>query len=69
MVNSVFGILSIICLVLGFVSIFASIAIWFVKKGDSPETKANAERFGLFVGLWVPAFFALAVYFKLLATA
>ncbi len=67
MAVSALNILSVICLVLGFVSIFASIAIWFIKKGDSPESKANAERFGIFVGLWVPAFFALAVYFRLLA--
>ena len=68
MVYSVFNVLSIVCLVFGFVSIIASIAIWFVKRGDNPETKANAERFGIFVGLWVPAFFALAIYFRMLAT-
>jgi len=68
MAVSALNILSVICLVLGFVSIFASIAIWFIKKGDSAESKANAERFGIFVGLWVPAFFALAVYFRLLAS-
>jgi hypothetical protein len=68
MQNSVFNVLSIVCLVFGFVSILGSIVIWFVKKGDSPETKAYAERFGIFVGLWVPAFFALAIYFRLLAT-
>lgn len=67
MVTTVFNIVSIVCLVFGFVSIFASIGIWFVKKGESPDSKASAERFGIFVGLWVPAFFALAVYFRLLA--
>ncbi len=65
---SALNILSIICLVLGFVSIFASIAVWFIKKGDTPESIANAERLGIFVGLWVPAFFTLAVYFRLLAS-
>ena len=59
--------LSLICLILGFVSIFASITVWFMKKGDTPEARANAERIGIFVGLWVPAFFALAIYFKIIA--
>lgn len=59
--------LSWICLVLGFLSIFGSIAVWFARKGDSPEAKANAERFGIFVGLWVPAFFALAIFFRMIA--
>lgn len=63
---SAFNIISLICLVLGFVSIFISVGVWFVMKGNSPETKANAERLGIFIGLWVPAFFALAVYFRLL---
>jgi maltodextrin utilization protein YvdJ len=67
MIHSVFNVLSIVCLVFGFVSIFASIAIWFAKKGDAPETRAYAERFGIFVGLWVPAFFALAIYFRMVA--
>jgi len=68
MTSSAFTVISIICLVLGFVSIFASIGIWFVKRGAAAEAKANAERFGIFVGLWVPAFFALAIYFRMLAT-
>lgn len=46
-----------ICFYLGFVSIAASIAIWFFSK--EPDA-AHGERFGLFVGLWAPTFFALA---------
>jgi len=42
---------------LGFASVGASIAIWNAKKG---EDNAHAERFGIFVGLWAPTFFALA---------
>jgi len=42
--------------VLGLASVGASIAIWNTKKGDD---KANAERFGIFVGLWAPTFFAI----------
>lgn len=43
--------------VLGFASVGASIAIWNAKKGDDD---AHAERFGIFVGLWAPTFFAIA---------
>ncbi|MEX1106483.1 MAG: hypothetical protein WEB78_09810 [Ilumatobacteraceae bacterium] len=43
--------------VLGFASVAASIAIWNAKKGDDD---AHAERFGIFVGLWAPTFFAIA---------
>lgn len=46
-----------ICFYLGFVSIAASIAIWFFSK--EPDT-SHGERFGIFVGLWAPTFFALA---------
>jgi hypothetical protein len=43
--------------VLGLASVGASIAIWNAKKGDD---NAHAERFGIFVGLWAPTFFAIA---------
>ena len=43
--------------VLGFASVGASIAIWNAKKG---QDEAHAERFGIFVGLWAPTFFAIA---------
>lgn len=42
--------------VAGLLSIAASIAIWNSKKdSDAP----HAERFGIFVGLWAPTFFAI----------
>jgi len=42
--------------VLGLASVGASIAIWNSKKSDD---NAHAERFGIFVGLWAPTFFAI----------
>jgi len=42
--------------VLGLASVGASIAIWNSKKSDDI---AHAERFGIFVGLWAPTFFAI----------
>jgi hypothetical protein len=46
-----------VALVLGFASIIASILTWFFTK--SRDT-AHSERFGIFIGLWVPSFFILA---------
>ena len=51
---------------LGFISIVGSIFIWNIKKGETPEEKAHAERFGIFIGLWAPTFFALAVLAKVI---
>ena len=49
-----------LCFFLGFASIIASIAIWYLTGGTEPESKAGAERFGIFVGLWAPTFFILS---------
>ena len=46
-----------LALALGFVSIAASVATWFFTK---PKDQAHSERFGIFIGLWVPSFFILA---------
>jgi hypothetical protein len=46
-----------VCLYLGFLSIIASIATWFTA---SSENRAHGERFGIFIGLWVPSFFILS---------
>ncbi len=52
--------LSNLCLILGFLSIAGSIAIWFLTGGTEPNSQAHAERFGIFVGLWAPTFFILS---------
>ena len=49
--------ISDVSLALGFVSILLSIAVWFNSKHDD---KAHGERFGIFIGLWVPSFFILS---------
>ena len=53
--------LSQICFIMGFLSIIGSILIWATTKGVTNESVAHAERFGVFVGLWAPTFFALSV--------
>jgi len=57
MSQSLLKLLSTICFVSGFVSILASIAVWFFYKNSEP---GHAERFGIFVGLWAPTFFILS---------
>lgn len=44
-------------LALGFLSILISIITWFTAKTDD---RAHGERFGIFIGLWVPSFFILS---------
>ena len=52
--------MSLLCFVLGFMSIIASIAIWYLTGGKTPELQAHGERFGIFVGLWAPTFMILS---------
>lgn len=52
--------LSLVCLVLGFLSIAGSIAIWYLTGGKTLEAQAHGERFGIFVGLWAPTFMILS---------
>ena len=55
--NEQLEVASNVALALGFASVLASIATWFLTK---PKDRAHSERFGIFVGLWVPSFFILA---------
>lgn len=49
--------LSGISLAAGLFSIVASIATWVSRKD---EDRAHAERFGIFIGLWVPSLLILS---------
>ena len=53
-------VLSTICFQGGILSIILSIWIWWFLNGDDTETKAHAERFGIFVGLWAPTLLILS---------
>ena len=46
-----------VALGLGFISILASVISWFFTN---TRDKSHSERFGIFIGLWVPSFFILA---------
>lgn len=51
---------------LGLSSIAGSIATWYAEKGEDEAEIAHAERSGIFIGLWPPTFFTLAMLlFKL----
>lgn len=52
------GLNSDVMQVLGLASIAASIGIW--RGAKSSGDAAHGERFGIFIGLWAPTFFALA---------
>ena len=52
------GISSDVLQVAGLASIVGSILTWRAAKSSGDV--AHAERFGIFIGLWAPTFFALA---------
>jgi hypothetical protein len=49
--------LSEVSLAAGLLSIAASIATWVSKKD---QDRGHAERFGIFIGLWVPSLLILS---------
>ena len=49
----------------GFVSILASYLAYFTSRAKKGDDKAQADRWGIFVGHWAPTFFALGVALKL----
>ena len=54
------GITSDVAYTLGFLSVIGSIFIWYTQGGTKDGSdKASGERFGIFVGLWAPTFFAI----------
>lgn len=53
-------VLSTICFQGGILSVVLSIATWWFLKGDTAESQAYAERFGIFVGLWAPTLLILS---------
>mgnify|MGYP001074437253 CR=1 FL=1 len=57
MSTAILRVLSNVCFVAGFISVIAAIAVWYLFKEPDP---AHGERFGIFVGLWAPTFFALS---------
>lgn len=49
----------------GFASIGLTVASWAMSQGKPDDSRAQADRWGLFVGEWAPTFFALGTALKL----
>jgi len=47
----------------GFLSIGVSLVSWLVSRGKK-DSKAQSDRWGLFIGEWAPTFFALGIALK-----
>jgi hypothetical protein len=49
----------------GFGSIALSFIAYFVSRKKKADSKAQSDRWGIFIGHWAPTFFALGVALKL----
>ena len=49
----------------GFASIVISLISWLVSRGKKGDSKAQSDRWGIFIGHWAPTFFALGVALRL----
>lgn len=49
----------------GFGSIGLTFVSWLASRGKADDSKAQADRWGIFVGEWAPTFLALGVALKL----
>ncbi|HEY5978141.1 MAG TPA: hypothetical protein VIT41_00780 [Microlunatus sp.] len=49
----------------GVASIGLSYASYFISRGKSGDSKAQSDRWGIFIGHWAPTFFALGIALKL----
>ena len=49
----------------GFASIGLSLASWLISRSKSTHSKAQSDRWGIFIGHWAPTFFAIGVALKL----
>lgn len=48
----------------GFVSIAVSLGAWLASRANKNDDKAQADRWGIFVGHWAPTFFAIGLALK-----
>ncbi|MGO2111637.1 MAG: hypothetical protein ACTH31_08495 [Pseudoclavibacter sp.] len=48
----------------GFAAIGISLVSWLVSRAKKDDSKAQSDRWGLFVGQWAPTFFALGIALK-----
>jgi hypothetical protein len=48
----------------GFASIIVSLIAWSFSRNKKSDDKAQADRWGIFIGHWAPTFFALGLALK-----
>ena len=49
----------------GFASIALSYVTYFASRAKKGDDKAQADRWGIFIGHWAPTFFALGVALRI----
>ncbi len=49
----------------GFASIGLSYGAWAMSRNKTGDSKAQSDRWGIFIGHWAPSFFALGNALKL----
>lgn len=45
----------------GFLSIVVSLLSWVASRAKKGDDKAQADRWGIFIGHWAPTFFGLGI--------
>ena len=49
----------------GFASIALSFTSWLISRGKPAHSRAQSDRWGIFVGHWAPTFFAIGIALRL----
>lgn len=49
----------------GFGSIGLSLVSWLISRAKPKDSKAQSDRWGIFIGHWAPTFFAIGIALKL----
>lgn len=49
----------------GFASIALSFTSWLISRGKPDHSRAQSDRWGIFVGHWAPTFFAIGIALRL----
>ncbi len=45
----------------GFASVLLAVGSWKASRRRSTDSKSQSDRWGIFVGLWAPTFFAIGL--------
>lgn len=59
------GVKSEYAYIAGFASVAFTWVAWVVSRGKPTDSRAQSDRWGLFVGEWAPTFFAIGTALRL----